>query len=77
MLALPRTILTVPFVAFAMTTLFAAGLAYASFANLGILTRQKSLVFPLLLLLPCLPFRREAADAAGEPVEAVRELVSI
>ncbi len=55
--ALPRSILTIPYVAFAVTTLFAAGLAYTSFANLGILTRQKSLVFPLLLLLPCLPFR--------------------
>ncbi len=62
--ALPRSILTIPYVAFAVTTLFAAGLAYTSFANLGILTRQKSLVFPLLLLLPCLPLR---SLRAGSP----------
>lgn len=61
LIALPRAILTVPYVAFAMTALFAAGLAYTSFANLGILTRQKSLVFPLMLLIPCLPQLRSAA----------------
>lgn len=52
---LPRLVLTNPFVAFAMTTVLLAGLAYASFANLGVLTRQKSLVFPLLLLVLCVP----------------------
>lgn len=54
---LPRLIITNPFVTFAMTTLFLAGLAYSSFGNLGVLTRQKSLIFPLMLLIPCLPKR--------------------
>ena len=54
---LPRLMMTNPFVAFAMTTLFLAGLAYSSFANLGVLTRQKSLIFPFMLLIPCLPER--------------------
>lgn len=52
---LPRLMMTNPFVAFAMTTLFLAGLAYSSFANLGVLTRQKSLIFPFMLLITCLP----------------------
>jgi hypothetical protein len=56
-LNLPRLLLSNAFVAFAMTTLFLGGLAYSSFANLGVLTRQRSLLFPFLLLLPCLPLR--------------------
>jgi hypothetical protein len=76
-LALLRAFLTIPFVAFAMTTLFVAGLAYASFANLGILTRQKSLVFPLLLLIPCLPYRRHPVETDLDPVEPQRELVCV
>jgi len=57
MLALPRTIARSPFVAFALMSAFAAGLAYSSFANLGVLTRQKALILPLLLLIPCCPAR--------------------
>jgi len=55
LLHLPRLLMTNPYVAFAMSTVFLGGLAYASFANLGVLTRQKSLLLPLLVLLPCLP----------------------
>ena len=57
---LPRELVTNPYVAFAITTLLFGGLAYASFANLGVLTRQKSLIFPFLLLIPCLPEVRQA-----------------
>ena len=54
---LPRLIVTSPYVMFAVAALFLAGLAYTSLANLGILTRQKSLLMPFLALLPCLPER--------------------
>jgi hypothetical protein len=57
LLNVPRLLVSNPYVAFAMTTLFLGGLAYSSFANLGVLTRQKSLLFPFLLLIPCLPLR--------------------
>ena len=67
LLHLPKLVLTNPFVAFAMTSLFLGGLAYSSFANLGVLTRQKSLLLPLMLLIPCLP-RRSRTRAAGEVV---------
>ena len=55
---LPRLLVNNGYVAFAVTALFLGGLAYASFGNLGILTRQKSLLFPFLVLLPCLPSRQ-------------------
>ena len=52
MVALPYWILRQPYVAFVCTVLFAGGLAYSSFGNLGILARQKSLLLPFMLLLP-------------------------
>ena len=58
---LPRMIVNNPYVAFSIATLLFAGLAYSSFGNLGVLTRQKSLVFPFLLLIPCLPSRPPVA----------------
>lgn len=54
---LPRLLVSNPYVAFVLSALFLAGLAYTSLANLGILTRQKSLLMPFLVLLPCLPAR--------------------
>lgn len=59
---LPHQILTVPFVTFAMTVLFFGSLAFTSFANLGILTRQRTLLFPFLLLILVLPARRKPGD---------------
>jgi len=58
---IPRRILSTPYVTLATTVLFMGGLAYSSFANLGILTRQRSLLLPFMLLLPCLPAARRAA----------------
>jgi hypothetical protein len=52
---LPRLLTSNAYVAFAFVAVFLSGLAYSSFANLGVLTRQKSLVLPLVLLLACLP----------------------
>lgn len=67
---LPKLVIRLPYVAFAVTTLFLAGLAFSSFANLAILARQRSLIFPFLLLLVCVPPlpRRPAHD----PVRTVR-----
>ena len=55
LLHLPKLLVTNPYVAFSMTTLFLSGLAFTSFANLGVLARQRSIVFPFLLLVLCLP----------------------
>lgn len=51
----PRLILRNPYVAFAMTTLFLLGLAFSSFANLAVLTRQKSIAIPFMILILCVP----------------------
>ena len=55
LLHIPKLLYTNPYIAFAMTSLFLGGLAYSSFANLGVLARQRSLVVPFMVLLPCLP----------------------
>jgi hypothetical protein len=76
---LPRMLLTNPFVAFSLTALFLGGLVYSSFANLGILTRQKSLLFPFMLLAPCLPLweRRRPADPLDAPAAGLRSLADV
>lgn len=52
---LPRLLLTNPYLVFALVCVVTFGVAFASIGNLGILVRQRSLVFPLLLLFWCLP----------------------
>jgi hypothetical protein len=52
---LPRMMLSSPYVVFAVVVLVMFGIAFTSVGNLGILTRQRSLVVPLLLLPLCLP----------------------
>ena len=51
----PKLMLTSPFVMFAFSICIMFGLVWASFSNMAILVRQRSLVMPFLLLLPCLP----------------------
>lgn len=55
LLNLPRLFLSTPYITFVISALFLTGLAYSGLANLGILARQKSLVLPFLVLLPCIP----------------------
>jgi uncharacterized membrane protein len=51
----PKLMLTVPYVVFAALCVVTFGVAFASIGNLGILTRQRSLILPLLLVFWCLP----------------------
>jgi len=62
----------IPFVALATSVVFAGAVAYANFANLGILARQRSLLLPFLLLLPCLP---EWQPRRRQPIVAAAPLV--
>ena len=58
--------LTTPYLVFAALCVVTFGVAFASIGNLGILTRQRSLVLPLLLVFWCLPpivFASERAKA--------------
>jgi hypothetical protein len=57
---IPRLINRNPFVLFNMLILLMFGLAFSTFGNLALLVRQRSLVMPAMLLLPCLPFPRRA-----------------
>jgi hypothetical protein len=52
---LPLVMVRSPFVAYAAVVCLMFGLGWASFGNLAVLVRQRSLVFALMLLLPCLP----------------------
>jgi hypothetical protein len=47
------------------------GLAFTSFGNLGILTRQRSLVMPLFALLWCLPPRHRRAATPEQPADVL------
>ncbi len=66
----PKLMLTTPYVVFALLCVVTFGVAFASIGNLGILTRQRSLILPLVLLFWCLPpivFASERARTAAEP----------
>lgn len=69
---LRRSAARVPFITYAVVTLFMGGLVYTSFANLGILTRQKSLLLPMMLLLPCLPLPPERPQRLGRTMATER-----
>ena len=51
----PRLVLASPFLVYAMLTCVLFGLGWATFGNLAILVRQRSLVMPMMLVFPCLP----------------------
>jgi hypothetical protein len=52
--AVPLVVLRRPYLHFSIVTSAVFGLAFASIGNLGILTRQRSLILPLLVLPLCL-----------------------
>lgn len=58
----PRMMARYPYVTFAVLCVCGVGLAFSTFGNLAILVRQRSLGFPLLLVLWALPPRARRAD---------------
>ena len=66
----PKLMLTIPYLVFAALCVVTFGVAFASFGNLGILTRQRSLVLPLLLVFWCLPPIVFASERARAEIEA-------
>ncbi|MEQ1699009.1 MAG: hypothetical protein ABMA25_02815 [Ilumatobacteraceae bacterium] len=72
LLSLPRELLRTPYVLYALLVCIMVGLAFSNFANLGLLVRQRSLVLPSLLLLPCMPIWRPADHAAALPIGHAR-----
>lgn len=73
---LPRMMVRSPYVVFAVVLLVMFGIAFTSVGNLGILTRQRSLVMPLVVLplaLPPWPRRPPVwARPAASPTETLR-----
>jgi hypothetical protein len=72
---LPAFLFRVPYVAYciAFTTMFV--IAFSSIANFGIMTRQRSQVLPIFLVLLALPAtRNEMADPAPTVEQRTREL---
>lgn len=71
--SLPRVLADSPYLVGSLLTVFAFGLAFTTIGNLGILARQRSLVFPLMLLLWALPVfsrapsKRPALQPLREP----------
>ena len=62
---IPKLMLSTPYVVFALLCVVTFGVAFSSIGNLGILVRQRSLVFPLMLLLWALPLPHRAIDEEG------------
>jgi hypothetical protein len=66
----PKLMLTTPYLVFAALCVITFGVAFASIGNLGILTRQRSLVLPLLLVFWCLPPIVFASERARAELDA-------
>ncbi len=62
LLAAPRLLINSPYFVAATITVIAFGLAFSTLGNLAILVRQRSLVFPLMLLWWSLPAPRSTPD---------------
>lgn len=69
-LSVHRQIADAPFLLMVICTTFMFGLAFSSIGNLGILTRQRSLVLPFGLVLLCLPYRPRRRRRSTRPVFA-------
>ena len=70
--ALPQQLRRSPYVLYACPICIMGGLVFATFGNLAILVRQRSLVMPMMLLLPCLPVRQPKVVEPAQPVRRAR-----
>ena len=65
----PKYIFQVPYVAYALTYTIMFVIAFSSIGNFGILTRQRTQVLPMLLVLLVLPSERQRVDEYTPSVE--------
>lgn len=70
-----RNVRKIPFLLFCVTAIGIYSMAFSSFANFGLLARQRSLVLPAYLVLLCLVPRSRASDPVPEQSVAVPERV--
>jgi hypothetical protein len=66
----PHAVRDHPYVLFAALVCFMGALAFSTFGNLAILVRQRSLLMPMLLVLPCLPIRERGREARPQSASA-------
>jgi hypothetical protein len=69
LLRLPRYIFQVPYVAYALTYTVMFVIAFSSIANFGILTRQRTQVLPLVLVMLVLPMETNRVEEAAPTLE--------
>ena len=69
LMRLPKYIFQVPYVAYATTYTIMFVIAFSSIGNFGILTRQRTQVLPMLLVLLVLPLERQRLDEGAPTVE--------
>ncbi len=79
---LPKTLARSPYLVATLVTVAGFGIAFSTLANLGLLVRQRSLIFPLMLVLWCLPpaDQRRSKRPAAIPIrerEQVRPAQSL
>jgi len=65
--AIPRQVLRLPYAAFSATFAILFIYAFSAIGNFGILVRQRTQVFPLLLVLAALPLRNQGTSETGTP----------
>ena len=63
-----RTLVRTPYLMFCVVVFVMFGVAFTSIGNLGILTRQRSLVMPLFVVPLCLPIWRGRTDPTADGV---------
>lgn len=73
---LPRYLFQVPYVAYVVTYTMMFIVAFSSIGNFGILTRQRTQVLPLAVVLLALPAERRRVDPAPTLEERADELVA-
>jgi hypothetical protein len=73
---LPRLVRTEPYVLFVVTYAAMFVFAFSSFANLGTLSRERVQLFPLLVLLLCLPTPRPQRISAQDAARSIDALPS-
>lgn len=73
---LPRYVLQVPYVAYALTYTIMFVIAFSSIGNFGILTRQRTQVLPMLLVLLVLPAEQARLDEHVPTVEERADLLN-
>jgi hypothetical protein len=77
LLKLPRYLFQVPYVAYAVTYTSMFVIAFSSISNFGILTRQRTQVLPIMLVLLALPRGNGTVDEPAPTVEERARMLAL